>query len=62
MVIFTQNYLMHFIAFIEYKGCCMCDEGQFLCKNKRCIPNQWKCNGENNCGDKSDELPDVCQG
>lgn len=32
-----------------------CDDGQFMCLNKRCINGGWKCDGENDCGDKSDE-------
>ena len=32
-----------------------CEENQFRCDNGRCIPNTWKCDGENDCGDSSDE-------
>ena len=39
-----------------------CDKNQFLCENQRCIPEQWKCNGKNDCGDSSDELSSVCDG
>lgn len=28
---------------------------QFGCKNGRCVPAWWKCDGENDCGDWSDE-------
>lgn len=35
-----------------------CLPGQWQCKNKVCIMEDWKCNGINNCGDSSDE--DVC--
>ena len=43
-----------------FKGCCSCDRHQFLCNNKVCIPNLWKCNGKNDCGDNSDELLEEC--
>ena len=47
---------------LDYQGCCFCEDRQFLCANKKCIPENWKCNGENDCGDSSDELKDVCKG
>ena len=48
--------------FTGIQGCCMCVKNQFLCDNKKCIPEQWKCNGNNDCGDSSDELTRVCEG
>ena len=27
----------------------------FLCANQKCLPSEMRCNGENNCGDNSDE-------
>ncbi|XP_039201140.1 low-density lipoprotein receptor-related protein 2-like [Crotalus tigris] len=32
-----------------------CLDGQWQCKNKVCIMEDWKCNGIDNCGDHSDE-------
>lgn len=33
----------------------MCDKNFFQCKNGKCIPNHWKCDEADDCGDKSDE-------
>ena len=37
-----------------------CDGNQFLCKNKQCVPEKWICDGEPDCRDQSDELPELC--
>ena len=37
-----------------------CTEHNFLCGNGVCINNAWVCDGENDCGDFSDEFPSVC--
>ena len=49
-----MNMNVH-IPYPEYSGCCMCLKNQYLCDNKKCIQIQWKCNGNNDCGDNSDE-------
>ena len=37
-------------------GVATCLPGQFQCKNGRCLDIQRKCNGFNECGDRSDEI------
>jgi len=32
-----------------------CSPNQFTCANGRCTPPSWVCDGENDCGDLSDE-------
>uniref|UniRef100_A0A8C7J280 LDL receptor related protein 8 n=1 Tax=Oncorhynchus kisutch TaxID=8019 RepID=A0A8C7J280_ONCKI len=32
-----------------------CEEGQFQCNNRRCIPTIWRCDDDDDCSDNSDE-------
>ena len=36
-----------------------CTNSEFLCANNLCIPRVWRCDGDNDCGDGSDE-PSSC--
>ena len=43
-------FLFYFKSFI---GCD--EENEFTCKNNECIPNQFRCDGQLDCADDSDE-------
>lgn len=38
----------------------ICKAGEFRCKNRHCIQAQWKCDGDDDCLDGSDEDPVSC--
>lgn len=43
--------------------CCpvrTCPLDEFQCNNTLCKPLAWKCDGEDDCGDNSDENPEEC--
>lgn len=49
----------HFFLFFSAGRHCPLDE--FQCNNTLCKPLAWKCDGEDDCGDNSDETPEECR-
>lgn len=39
-----------------------CPTDKFKCKNNRCIPLRWLCDGDNDCGNDEDESNTTCSG
>ena len=33
----------------------VCARGDFQCANKQCVPRDWMCDADDDCGDNSDE-------
>lgn len=38
----------------------LCPQDEFQCNNTLCKPLGWRCDGEDDCGDNSDENPEDC--
>lgn len=58
---FPFSRLMASLANPSYVPPPQCQPGEFACKNNRCIQERWKCDGDNDCLDNSDEAPDLCR-
>lgn len=59
----STNYatsLCLFFFFFFNKGGNICRADEFLCNNSLCKLHFWVCDGEDDCGDNSDEAPDMC--
>uniref|UniRef100_A0A7M4EHR4 Low-density lipoprotein receptor-related protein 1B n=1 Tax=Crocodylus porosus TaxID=8502 RepID=A0A7M4EHR4_CROPO len=38
----------------------LCKPGEFQCNNERCIQDRWRCDGDDDCLDGSDENSEIC--
>lgn len=56
---FASSY--HPLANPSYVPPPQCQAAEFACKNNRCIQERWKCDGDNDCLDNSDEAPELCR-
>ena len=62
---FTPFISFHFMSYLQWLSLpwslkvwysLICRSSEFLCENTyKCIPFWWKCDGQNDCGDNSDE-------
>lgn len=44
----------------DEENCKNCQLDEFECKNQKCISDKWVCDKHDDCGDKSDEEPQLC--
>ncbi|XP_057682333.1 low-density lipoprotein receptor-related protein 3 [Corythoichthys intestinalis] len=49
----AQGFHMSYIK--GHLGQSSCQPDEFLCGNGKCVPHSWKCNGQDECGDATDE-------
>uniref|UniRef100_A0A3B5ACQ0 LDL receptor related protein 3 n=1 Tax=Stegastes partitus TaxID=144197 RepID=A0A3B5ACQ0_9TELE len=49
----AQGFRLSYIR--GHLGQSSCQSDEFLCGNGKCLPRAWKCNGQDECGDATDE-------
>lgn len=49
---------MHASALFSLVFSNTCDDSEFMCQNRQCIPKHFVCDHDNDCGDGSDESPE----
>lgn len=52
---FVRQLLINNPVFAGKPEASSCDVDQFHCSNGKCIPDWWRCNSMDECGDNSDE-------
>lgn len=55
LIICHLSDLSDFSAFLFLLDAKTCSDDQFTCDNQNCIPSRWKCDGDPDCADSSDE-------
>jgi len=53
--IFKYNLLLNALLYCIIVGH-TCSAEYFKCANDNCVPTYWQCDGDNDCGDNSDEV------
>lgn len=58
----SQTYVWqnHFLSATRFPNGTYCPPFMFECKNHVCVQPHWKCDGDNDCGDNSDEELHLC--
>lgn len=56
----NSNVIILYFSATRYPNGTYCPPMMFECKNHVCIQPYWKCDGDNDCGDDSDEELHLC--
>ena len=55
LTVHDSSHQESFFFFFSEFSQTTCASNYFKCDNNRCIPMMWVCDGDNDCGDLSDE-------
>lgn len=53
---FDVNHRQTYQSFVHVTVDTDCTESEFKCNNTQCIPTSWRCDGDTDCKDESDEI------
>lgn len=58
--IIRKLFIQNVIYLFTYLANNTCPQENFSCDHNKCISKFWVCDGDNDCDDKTDEKPELC--